>query len=73
MLVRSVADGGPAARAGIKRGDLILSINNNATPSTAALNEVLANLSPGLIVPVRVDIGDGTSTTVQVTLGELPE
>ena len=72
VLVRSVAAGGPAANAGIKRGNLIVSINNKATPSSEALAEVLANLSPGQTVPVGIGHMDGSSATVDVTLGELP-
>jgi S1-C subfamily serine protease len=71
VLVRSVARGGPAAAAGIKRGDLIASINGQATPSMEAFSEVLATLSPGQTIPVGVNHLDGSHSTVNVTLGEL--
>ena len=72
VLVRSVADGSPAASAGIKRGTLIASLNSQATPSTDAFAQVLASLSPGQTVPVGIGHLDGSSTMVEVTLGELP-
>jgi S1-C subfamily serine protease len=71
VLVRSVAGGGPAANAGIKRGDLIASIDGHATPSTEAFSEVLATLSPDQTVPVDIAQLDGNHATVNVTLGEL--
>jgi S1-C subfamily serine protease len=72
VLVRSVADGSPAAGAGIRRGNLIVSIDNQPTPSTEAFGQLLASLSPGQTVPVGIGHLDGSSSTVDVKLGELP-
>jgi len=71
-LVRSVANGSPAQAAGIKRGNLIVTLNDRPTPSAEALTEALARLSPGQTVRLAVGRLDGTSTTVEVRLGELP-
>jgi putative serine protease PepD len=72
VFVESVQAGGPAAKAGIQAGDLIVSINGQATPDTATLAGVLANLSPGQSVKVQVVKPDGSQQTVTVTLGQLP-
>jgi S1-C subfamily serine protease len=68
----SVAAGGPAASAGIARGDAITSIDGKATPDAATLAEVLAGLAPGQAVKVAIAVPNGPARTVTVTLGQLP-
>jgi len=72
VLVGEAVPGGAAAGAGIRAGDVIVSIAGKPTPSTTGLSEVLATLKPGQRVAVRIVRQDGTEATVQVTLGELP-
>jgi putative serine protease PepD len=72
VLVYSVAAGGPAAAAGIKAGELITSIDGQATPDAATLSQVLAGLKPGDTVKVALLTSNGAQTMVQVTLGEIP-
>jgi S1-C subfamily serine protease len=71
VLVTAVESGGPADKAGIRPGDVIVSVAGQETPSTDALATVLATLEPGRRVPVVVARG-GDRRTVTVTLGELP-
>ncbi|MEA2229774.1 MAG: hypothetical protein QOF04_3404 [Solirubrobacteraceae bacterium] len=71
VLVTEVQRGGPADRAGIRPGDVIVSVAGQETPSTDALATVLATLKPGQKVPVVVSRG-GARRTLTVTLGELP-
>jgi putative serine protease PepD len=70
VLVSSVDPGGPAARAGINPGDVIVRVAGQPTPSTDLLSSVLAGLKPGRRVPVTV-IRGGDKVVVNVTLGEL--
>lgn len=72
VQVGAVTRNGPSAKAGIKNGDVITSVNGKPTEDTATLSEVLATLKPGQTVPVVVRRSNGSQTTVQVTLGELP-
>jgi len=72
VLVYSVEEGGPAAQAGIKPGELILEIDGKPTPDPAALAAVLAELQPGQTVKVIVLDPDASTREVSVTLGELP-
>lgn len=69
--VVSVTPGGAAAKAGLQEGDVILSVNGQATTSTTALSEVLANLKPGQTVEVEVRRTDAKKK-FNLTLGELP-
>jgi putative serine protease PepD len=72
VYVASTTDNGPAAKAGIRVGDLIVSVGHKATFTTAQLSAVLAELKPGETVPVAMTSQNGTKTTVQLTLGTYP-
>ena len=72
VLVYGIDAGGPAATAGIKTGELIVSIDGKPTPDSNTLSVVLAGLEPGQTVPVVVMKSAGSQTTVQVTLGQIP-
>ena len=47
VLVADVMNGGPADKAGVKRGDVILDYQGNATPDTATLRNDVANAKAG--------------------------
>ena len=70
--VVSVVSGGPAAKAGIRSGDVITAVHGTATPNAQTLTAVLANLSPGQSVKVKLTHANGSTSTVNVTLGQLP-
>jgi S1-C subfamily serine protease len=72
VIVESVQPGGPAATAGIKRGDVIVSVAGQSTTSTDVLSSVLATLRPGQMVPVQILKPNGQQSTVQVKLGSQP-
>jgi serine protease Do len=71
-IVASVSAGGPADKAGIKRGDVIVKVNNQTIIDDNGLRVQVASLSPGSTTSVTV-LRDGREQTFQVTLGELPE
>jgi putative serine protease PepD len=70
VLVSAIAPGGPAAKAGIEKGDIILAVAGQRTPTADVLVSLLATLHPGQQVPVKV-LRRGKEVTVTVTLGEL--
>ncbi|MFL5721433.1 MAG: S1C family serine protease [Chloroflexota bacterium] len=72
VLVYAVQQGGPAAKAGIEQGDLITSVDGKQVADANELSMVLAALEPGKSVPVVVQKSDGSQSTVDVTLGQLP-
>ncbi|MFC4531654.1 S1C family serine protease [Sphaerisporangium dianthi] len=69
--VAQVDPGGGAAKAGIKPGDVISSVDGKPTPTAAALSEVLAGLKPGTRTNVEIHHPNGKTATVTVTLGTL--
>ena len=67
-----VQSGGPADKAGLVVGDLVLSVDGTLTPDSATLIEAVAAHHPGDSVKIKVQHQDGTTATVSVTLGQLP-
>jgi len=47
VLVNSVIDGSPTQKAGLQRGDVILSLNNIAVKDVDGFREIMAELNPG--------------------------
>jgi S1-C subfamily serine protease len=68
--VVSVTAGGPAAKAGVKPGDVIVAVAGQPTPDSAALQSVLAAHKPGDRVQLRI-LRPGGEMTGTVTLGSL--
>jgi S1-C subfamily serine protease len=71
VVVVGVQPGGGAAKAGMQRGDLIVSIDGKPIPSVPALSELLATKKPGDQVTVTVRRRDGSQQDLKVTLGQL--
>ncbi|MDP4505583.1 S1C family serine protease [Nonomuraea turcica] len=69
--VVGVEPGGGAEKAGIRAGDMIVSVNDKKTPTMAELSEILTTLKPGDQARVAV-MRAGAQQTLNVTLGELP-
>jgi putative serine protease PepD len=72
LLITKVAAGGPAAKVGIRAGDLVTALQGTATPDQPTLADVLAGLHPGQTVRVAVARPGGARRTVRVTLGQFP-
>ncbi|MFK7935967.1 MAG: S1C family serine protease [Saprospiraceae bacterium] len=52
VMITRLTDGGSAAEAGLKTGDVIVSVNNRKTQSTAELQEQVGRFRPGDMVSV---------------------
>ncbi len=72
VLVTSTQQGGPADAAGIRPGDLIVSVGGKATSSTVDLAQVLAGFQVGQTVNVVIQTPDRAKRTVSVKLGQFP-
>ena len=72
VLLARVGSGTPAARAGLRVGDIIVSVGGTQVISNADLLDALARLQPGQSAQIGVVGADGRSRTVTVTLGTLP-
>jgi putative serine protease PepD len=72
VYIGTVYPGGPAARAGLKVGDVIQSVDGKATPTSDELGSVLASYKPGQTVTLKVVHQSGSTDLVKATLGEYP-
>lgn len=71
-LVASVTEGGPAAEAGLRTGDVILSFDGQKIDSMRALPRIVARTKIGETVEVEV-LREDQKKRFRVTIGRLPE
>jgi len=72
VLVADVVDDSAADKAGIERGDVILTIDGDAVESADSLRDRVADFDAGDKVEIQV-FRDGKKKKIEVTLGEAPE
>jgi serine protease Do len=71
-LVASVSEDSPAARAGLKEGDVIVTFDGKPVEAPRVLPSMVANTPIGRPVPVGI-VRDGARQTVTVTVGNLSD
>jgi serine protease Do len=69
-LVAQVEEGSPAARAGLRAGDVVTAVGSTAIDSPRALARVIAETRPGSTVEITV-LREGATRELDVTLAEL--
>ncbi len=62
----------PAAKAGVKSGDIILAVDGDEVDNARALSRVIAGKTPGAVVELSI-WRDGKEQKISVTLGTLKE
>ncbi|MGL5986686.1 MAG: DegQ family serine endoprotease, partial [Burkholderiales bacterium] len=70
-LVSQVEGNGPAAKAGLQAGDVILKFNNQTVKSSNELPLIVANVQPGSKVPLAL-WRKGKEVNLSITVGEMP-
>jgi serine protease Do len=70
-LVADVTDNSPAAKAGIRTGDTIVSVNGTEVLEPKDLARRIAQIKPGQPVDIGV-LRDGKQTSVSVEIGTMP-
>lgn len=71
-LVASVQPDSPAAKAGVKAGDVIQSVGDAAVADPHVLARAVADLKPGEAAKLAV-LRDGDKTSLNVTIASLPD
>ncbi len=71
-LVAQVMDGGPAARGGLRVGDVILSLNDKPIVMSADLPHLVGALKPDSTARMEV-VRDGDRKMLDVKIGAMPE
>jgi serine protease Do len=69
-VISSVNPNGPAARAGIQRGDVIVEFNGRPVNDSDALVSMVVTTKPGTTVPVTI-YRDNQRKTLNITIDEL--
>ena len=72
VLIASLADGGPAASAGLRAGDLILAVDGDPTPTVDAVHKLLGRDTIGRTLTLRV-LREGKIIEVLATVAGRPE
>jgi serine protease Do len=70
-LVVEPQSGGPAQKAGLKAGDVIVSVNGDTVTDARDLARRVGAMAPGTSVKLGIN-RDGRADTLTLTLGELP-
>jgi serine protease Do len=71
-LVAEPQSGSPAQKAGIKAGDVIVSVNDESVTDARNLARRISAMAPGTSVKLGI-IRNGKEDTLTLTLGELPK
>ena len=70
-LIGDVVPKGPAEKAGLKTGDVVLEFNGKPVRDSRQLKLQVARVKPGETVPVKV-LRNGSTKTIEVAVNELP-
>jgi Do/DeqQ family serine protease len=70
-LVSGVESDGPADKAGVEQGDVILRVNGSAVNDSNDLRNRISSVAPGETVTLDI-VRDRNERSVRVTLGEVP-
>jgi serine protease Do len=71
-FVDNVVQGSPAARAGLRKGDVIVAVDDQGVGNPQELTRRIAGTPPGTRVRVGV-VRDGARQTIAIELGRLPD
>lgn len=71
VLVAEVSPGGPAAKAGVRQGDIIIEIDGDDMVQSSDVLIAIRDRQPGEVVELTID-RNGQTMTIDVTLEERP-
>ena len=71
VLITQVERGGPAGKAGVRLGDVLLSVNGRRVADTSTMLNLIAGLEPGQQAGLRLT-RDQAEIDVTVTIGRRP-
>jgi serine protease DegQ len=71
-IIAGVMRGGPADKAGVKTGDILFEVEGKAIPNTAAMLNVIAQITPGSSARFGF-VRDGKEIQLPITVGKRPK
>lgn len=72
VLITEIIRNSPAEKAGVKRGDILIAIDDKAIESWSAMLETVSNLPPGKDVLVKL-LRDGEAVNLKLKVGKRPK
>jgi len=72
VLITETIRNSPAEQAGVRRGDILIAIDNQPIESWSAMLETVSNLPPGKIVLVNL-MRDGEAISLKLKVGKRPK
>jgi serine protease Do len=72
VLVGDVVQDGPADKAGLKRGDIITTLNGKDLENAHTLSRLVASTAPNTPITLKV-LRDGKNKEIKITIGTMPE
>jgi serine protease Do len=72
VLISDVTEGSPAAKAGLKRGDVVKEFDGHEVENAHTLSRLVAATPPNSKAKVDI-IRDGKEKTIEVTIGTMPQ
>jgi serine protease DegQ len=72
VLIAEVVRGSPADKAGVRAGDILLSIANKKLTDSTIMLETISALPPNKVTPLKL-LRNQSEVTVQVTVGKRPK
>jgi serine protease DegQ len=71
-IIAGIMRGGPADKAGVKTGDILVEVEGKAIPNTATMLNVIAQLAPGASSRFTF-VRDGKEIELPITVGKRPK
>jgi serine protease DegQ len=72
VILSGVLEGGPAGRAGVKPGDVLISVNKEPTTNVRQLLNQIARLEPGNTANIQI-LRKGKELSLQIQVGKRPK
>jgi serine protease DegQ len=72
VLIAGVVRGGPADRAGVRPGDVLVEVNDKAVPNPSAMLNVVAAVQPGSMATLKL-LRNGNPVALKLTVGKRPK
>ena len=70
-IIAGVVRGGPADRAGMRPGDILVAVGGKTVANTSEMLNLIAQLEPGEKAPLRI-LRKNRESTLDVTVGKRP-